>query len=102
MAKSSPVYGAYPHRPAVYGGLRLDSTVTARDDPDNLQLILLSSSIMSRDFYSEIHLHVVWHTKESAPLLTPQVELFVHRYLKQRLVNTPGAFIHEIGGTETH
>ena len=24
---------------------------------------------MSRNYYSEIHLHIVWHTKESAPLL---------------------------------
>ena len=31
---------------------------------------------------------MVWHTKSSLPLLTPQVELFVHRYLKQRLVQT--------------
>jgi putative transposase len=57
---------------------------------------------MSRNYYSEIHLHIVWHTKESAPFLTPQVELFVHRHLKQRLVDTPGVFVHEIGGTETH
>ena len=57
---------------------------------------------MSRNYYSEIHLHIVWHTKESSPLLTPQIETFVHRYLRQRLINTPGIFVHEIGGTETH
>jgi putative transposase len=57
---------------------------------------------MARNYYCEIHLHIVWHTKGSSPLLTPQVELFVHRYLKQRLVNTAGVFVHEIGGTETH
>jgi hypothetical protein len=57
---------------------------------------------MSRNYYSEIHLHIVWHTKSSLPLLTPHVEPFVHRYLKQRLVNTPGVFVHEVGGTETH
>jgi putative transposase len=57
---------------------------------------------MSRNYYSEIHLHVTWHTRESAPLLTAQVEEFVHRYLKQRLVNAPGVFVHEVGGTETH
>jgi putative transposase len=57
---------------------------------------------MSRNYYSEIHLHITWHTKESAPLLTPDVEQFVHRYLRQRLINTPGVFVHEIGGTETH
>ena len=57
---------------------------------------------MSRNFYSEIHLHIVWHTKQSDPLLTPEVEAFVHRCLRQRLVDTPGVFVHEIGGTETH
>jgi putative transposase len=36
------------------------------------------------------------------PLLNPSVEEFVHRFLKQKIVNTPGAFIHEIGGTENH
>ena len=57
---------------------------------------------MSRNYYSEVHLHVVWHCKNSRPLLTPDVETFVHRYLKQRLVQTSGVFVHEIGGTEAH
>src|SRR5262245_59370478 len=57
---------------------------------------------MSRNYYSEIYLHLVWHTKESMPLLTDEVESFVHRYLRQKLVNTPGAFVHEVGGIETH
>ena len=57
---------------------------------------------MSRNYYSEIHLHAVWHTKQSLPLLTPQVEAQTHHYLRGRLINTPGAFVHEIGGTENH
>jgi putative transposase len=57
---------------------------------------------MSRNCYSEIHLHAVWHTKLSMPLLTPQVESLVHRQIRKRLVETPGVFVHEIGGTETH
>jgi putative transposase len=57
---------------------------------------------MSRNYYSEINLHLTWHTKESLPLVTPAVEPLVHRYLRQKIVNTPGAFVHEIGGTETH
>jgi len=57
---------------------------------------------MSRNYYSEIHLHVTWHTKESLPLLTPEVEEFAHRWLKRRIIDTPGVFVHEIGGTETH
>jgi len=57
---------------------------------------------MSRSYYSEINLHLVWHTKSSSPLLTPQIEPLAHRFLKKRIIETPGAFVHEIGGTETH
>ena len=57
---------------------------------------------MSHNYYSEINLNLVWHTKESLPLLTPRVEEFVRRNLRQRIINEPGAFVHEIGGTETH
>ena len=44
---------------------------------------------MSRNFYSEIHLHIVWHTKESLPLLTPEVEL---------LARTATRIINEVRG----
>ena len=57
---------------------------------------------MSLNYYSEINLHLVWHTKGGLPLLKPEIEGSVHRYLKQRLVKTPGVYVHEIGGTETH
>ena len=33
---------------------------------------------MSRNYYAEINLHIVWHTKGSLPLLTPDVERFTH------------------------
>ena len=57
---------------------------------------------MSRNYYSEINLHIVWHTKLSRPLLTPQVEASVHHYLRGKLINLTGAYVHEIGGNETH
>jgi putative transposase len=57
---------------------------------------------MSHNYYSEINLHLTWHTKTSLPLLTPTVEPLAHRFLKQRIINTPGVFVHEIGGTENH
>jgi putative transposase len=57
---------------------------------------------MSGDYYSEINLHLTWHAKLSRPLLTPEVETFVHRDLRQRAVSVKGVFVHEIGGTETH
>jgi putative transposase len=57
---------------------------------------------MSRNYYAEINLHVVWHTKESRPLLTADIEPFTHRCLRGRVINTPGAYSHEIGGIENH
>src|ERR1700680_929735 len=57
---------------------------------------------MGGNFYSEINLHITWHTKESAPLLIPKIQAEVHHYLRGRCINTPGVFVHEVGGTETH
>jgi putative transposase len=57
---------------------------------------------MSHNYYSEINLHIAWHTKESLPLLTPQVQQVAYRCVRQKIVNLPGAFVYEIGGTETH
>jgi putative transposase len=57
---------------------------------------------MSRNYYSEINLHLTWHTKQSAPLLTARVEPVVHRLMHERIVGTEGVFVHEIGGTENH
>jgi len=57
---------------------------------------------MSRNYYSEINLHIVWHTKNSLPLLSREVETSTHQSLKKRIVETSGAFIHAIGGIETH
>jgi putative transposase len=57
---------------------------------------------VSRDSYSEINLHIVWHTKLSMPLLTPPIEAFVHRYLKHRLLAEERVIVHAIGGIENH
>jgi len=57
---------------------------------------------MSQNCYSEINLHLVWHTKLSYPSLTPEVEVVAHQCIKQKIINWPGAFVHEVGGTETH
>ena len=57
---------------------------------------------MSKNYYSEINLHIVWHTKNSSPLLTPSVEPVAHRHLRKRILDTTDVYFHEIGGTETH
>ena len=57
---------------------------------------------MPRNCYSEIYLHLTWHTKEDAALLKSDVEDRAHRYLAHRVAQTPGAFLHEVGGTDAH
>ena len=57
---------------------------------------------MSRNYYSEINLHIVWHTKASLPMLNSEIEARTHRFLRQRIIETPEVFVHEIGGTENH
>jgi putative transposase len=57
---------------------------------------------MSKNYYSEINLHIVWHTKQSLPLLTPTLEPIAHKFLRKRIIETPDVIVHEIGGTENH
>jgi hypothetical protein len=55
---------------------------------------------VSRNYYSELNLHLVWHTKLSRPLLAPDVVAVVLHYLRCYLINTPGTFVHDVGGTK--
>jgi len=57
---------------------------------------------MPRNVYSEINLHLTWHTKHDAPVLVDTVENRAHRYLRHRALQTPGVIVHEVGGTEDH
>ncbi len=57
---------------------------------------------MSKSYYSEINLHLVWHTKENIPLLTSTIEPLAYRALRNRVLETPDVVLHEIGGIETH
>ena len=57
---------------------------------------------MSRNYYSEINLHIAWHTKASSPLLIPKVEVEAHHALRAKCVNASGVYIHAVGGIGTH
>jgi len=57
---------------------------------------------MSRRAYAEIHLHITWHVKDNVAVLRDDIELQVHRYLRNRTRETPGAICHEVGGTDDH
>ncbi len=57
---------------------------------------------MPRNVYSEIHLHITWHTKDSAAVLTDRIEDRTHHYLRHRASETAGVLVHEINGMPDH
>ena len=57
---------------------------------------------MSDNYYSEINLHLVWHTKLSRPLLTPDIEAMAVASLREKSAALGDIIVYEIGGTENH
>jgi putative transposase len=57
---------------------------------------------MSHNYYAEINLHFVWHTKQSQPFLSPDLEKVAHGSIRARALAVCGLYFHEVGGTETH
>jgi putative transposase len=57
---------------------------------------------MPRNVYSEISLHVVWHTKGSRFLIKPHAEQAVYDCIRRRAIEPGEVFVHEIGGTGSH
>ncbi|HEY9232019.1 MAG TPA: IS200/IS605 family transposase [Blastocatellia bacterium] len=57
---------------------------------------------MPRNVYSEINLHLVWHTKNNAPVLTDLIEARMQQHLQHHVIQTEGCIFHGIGGTDDH
>ncbi len=57
---------------------------------------------MSIRVYSEINLHITWHTKGNLRLITPEMQPDLYAFLKNKIVQTKGAYFHGIGGVEDH
>ncbi|MBL7134408.1 MAG: IS200/IS605 family transposase [Phycisphaerae bacterium] len=57
---------------------------------------------MSLRAYSEINLHITWHVKDNNPVLTDMIEAQAQRFLRGRVMSTPEAVFHEVGGTDDH
>ena len=57
---------------------------------------------MPRNVFSEIHLHLIRHTKNNANVLVDAVESRLHRYIRQRAFQADGVIVHAIGGVEDH
>ncbi|MEE8583723.1 MAG: IS200/IS605 family transposase, partial [Acidobacteriota bacterium] len=57
---------------------------------------------MPRNVYSEINLHITWHTKQNVPVIRNRIEDRLHHYLRSRVSKTQGTLLHEVGGVEDH
>ncbi len=57
---------------------------------------------MPRNVYSEINLHLTWHTKQNARVLTAEIEGRLDHYLQHRVLETPGVRFHAVGGMPDH
>jgi len=55
-----------------------------------------------RNVYSEIHLHITWHTKNSAAVILDGIEARLHQFLRKKSEETPGLLVHAVGGTADH
>jgi putative transposase len=57
---------------------------------------------MPKNVYSEINLHMTWHTKNSDPVLTDSIEQRLHHYLEHEIRKVKDVFFHAVNGTENH
>jgi len=57
---------------------------------------------MGSHVFSEIFIHLNWHTKGDQPLLNDNVRIGVQKFLSERIQATKGVRLHAIGGTATH
>ena len=56
---------------------------------------------MPNNVYSEIHLHLTWHTKYGA-VIEPAFERTLHRFIHDYAERTQGVQVHAINGTDDH
>lgn len=57
---------------------------------------------MPRNVYHEINLHIVWRTKADSPVLVDSIEHRCQQFIIHRATESPGVFVHEIGGMPDH
>jgi putative transposase len=57
---------------------------------------------MASHAFSEIYLHITWHTKENARVITELIEQPLYQYLRSRGTETPAVEVHSVGGIEDH
>lgn len=56
---------------------------------------------MPHNVYSEIHLHLTWHTKHGA-VIEPEFERQLHGFIRDYASRTQGVHVHAINGVADH
>ena len=57
---------------------------------------------MASHAYSEIYLHITWHTQDNARVITDLIREPLYQYIHSRATETTAVEIHSIGGIEDH
>ena len=57
---------------------------------------------MPKNVYSEINLHITWHTKNDEPVIKDHIENRLYHFLENRIRKEREVCFHEIGGIEDH
>ena len=57
---------------------------------------------MSSHAFSQIYLHITFHTKDNRPMIRGEIESRLHDYMRTRALESPGVEVHAVGGIEDH
>jgi len=57
---------------------------------------------MPRNIYSELHIHITWHTKENGALIEPDLEAPLYEFLRDYARQARGVVVHASGGIDDH
>ena len=66
------------------------------------QLSHPTERFMSSHAFSQIYLHVTFHTKDNRPMIRGEVESRLHDYLRTRALESLGVEVYAVGGDEDH
>jgi REP element-mobilizing transposase RayT len=56
---------------------------------------------MSQRVFAKIYLHIVWHTKQNLPSITPEIQEVIYSSVRKKC-GQEGVFLFALGGIEDH
>jgi len=98
----SPIYRAFREAAISHALERVGETAQKIEGRFNVLANGLSHKIMSDSVYSEINIHITWHTKSNLPLIKPAIETKLYQFLKHKIIETSEVYFHAVGGIEDH